>query len=158
MEFPVKFRKATDPCKLQKTHLTVVELKNVPDRGRVQKTHLTVVEPRKRTWFWSSQENAPGRGGVKKTHLTVVESRKRTWPWWSPASWSRWSTWNSACGTAFHLSLHQQSYHLSLKVYSSHLNWGARLYSFDLLLNTRCPASKIFFFNYTFSREEHKTN
>ena len=23
----------------------------------------------------------------------------------------------------------------------SHLNWGARLYSFDLLLNTRCPAS-----------------
>jgi hypothetical protein len=30
---------------------------------------------------------------------------------------------------------------LLLKVYSSHLNWGARLYSFDLLLNTRCPAS-----------------
>jgi hypothetical protein len=28
-----------------------------------------------------------------------------------------------------------------LKVYSSHLNWGARLYSIDLLLNTRCPAS-----------------
>jgi hypothetical protein len=30
---------------------------------------------------------------------------------------------------------------IHLKVYSSHLNWGARLYSFDLLLNTRCPAS-----------------
>ncbi len=29
----------------------------------------------------------------------------------------------------------------ALKVYSSHLNWGARLYSFDLLLKTRCPAS-----------------
>ncbi len=28
-----------------------------------------------------------------------------------------------------------------LKVYSSPLNGGARLYSFDLLLNTRCPAS-----------------
>ncbi len=27
------------------------------------------------------------------------------------------------------------------KIYSSHLNWGARLYSFDLLLNTRRPAS-----------------
>ncbi len=28
-----------------------------------------------------------------------------------------------------------------LKVYSSHLNWGSRLDSFDLLLNTTCPAS-----------------
>ncbi len=34
----------------------------------------------------------------------------------------------------------------SLKVYSSHLNWGVRRVSFDPLLNTRCPASlKIFF-------------
>ncbi len=45
-----------------------------------------------------------------------------------------------------------------LKVYSSHLNWGARLYSFDLLLNSRCPASLKKNFNDTFSREEHKTN
>jgi hypothetical protein len=39
-----------------------------------------------------------------------------------------------------------QFHERSLKVYSSHLNWGARLYSFALLLNTRCPASfkKIF--------------
>ncbi len=35
---------------------------------------------------------------------------------------------------------------LVLKVYSSHLNWGARLDSFDLMLNTRCPASFTFFF------------
>ncbi len=33
-----------------------------------------------------------------------------------------------------------------LKVYSSHLNWGARLYSFDLQLNYRCPASLKKFF------------
>ncbi len=33
-----------------------------------------------------------------------------------------------------------------LKVYSSHLNWGARRDSFDPLLNTRCPASFKFFF------------
>ena len=44
-----------------------------------------------------------------------------------------------------------------LKVYSSHLNWGARLDSFDLMLNTRCPASFKFFFNDSNSREEHKT-
>jgi hypothetical protein len=38
------------------------------------------------------------------------------------------------------------SWPLSLKVYSSHLNWGARRDSFDPLLNTRCPASFKFFF------------
>ncbi len=46
----------------------------------------------------------------------------------------------------------------NLKVYSSHLNWGARRDSFDPLLNTRCPASFNFFFNDRNSREEHKTN
>ncbi len=34
----------------------------------------------------------------------------------------------------------------SLKVLSSHLNWGARLDSFDPLLNSRWPASLKFFF------------
>ncbi len=33
-----------------------------------------------------------------------------------------------------------------LKVLSSHLNWGARLDSFDLLLKSRCPASLEIFF------------
>jgi hypothetical protein len=46
----------------------------------------------------------------------------------------------------------------SLKVLSSHSNWGARLESFHPLLNSRCPASLKFFLNDTFSREEHKTN
>ncbi len=35
---------------------------------------------------------------------------------------------------------------LCLKVLSNHLNWGARLDSFDPLLNTRWPASLKFFF------------
>jgi hypothetical protein len=70
MEFPVDCRKAAEPCRVQKTHLTVVELKNVPDCGGVQsRTHLIVVEPRK---------NAPDLSRVKKMHLTVVEFRKRT--------------------------------------------------------------------------------
>jgi hypothetical protein len=53
---------------------------------------------------------------------------------------------------------HTNIYRSKLKVYSSHLNWGARLYSFDLLLNTRCWQVFNKFFNDTFSREEPKTN
>ncbi len=46
---------------------------------------------------------------------------------------------------------------MCLKVLSSHLNWGARLDSFDPLLNSRWPAIKNFFFNETIPREELKT-
>jgi hypothetical protein len=42
----------------------------------------------------------------------------------------------------------------TLKVLSSHLNWGARLDSFDPLLNSRWPASLKFFFKwYNLTRE-----
>jgi hypothetical protein len=34
----------------------------------------------------------------------------------------------------------------TLKVLSSHSNWGVRIDSFDLMLNSRCPASFKFFF------------
>jgi hypothetical protein len=44
------------------------------------------------------------------------------------------------------------------KVYSSHLNRGARLDSFDPLLNSKYPANFKKFFNDTISREEHITN
>jgi hypothetical protein len=54
--------------------------------------------------------------------------------------------------------VHGQAVKRYLKVYSNHLNWGARLESFDPLLNTKCPANLKFFFNDTISREEHITN